>query len=425
MLDRNRIRQEPEKVRAAIKRKGIDAPVDEFLRIDKEWREAQTKLGELNAESNRISKSIGALMAQGKKEEAEAAKAETSSLKNQIKDLEPKERELEQALRAVELKFPNTPHDSVPDGMTPEENPVIRVWGEKPNFAEPPKPHYEIAEELGLIDFERASKISGSGFAVYTGWGARIQRALISYMLDIQTRENGYDEVYPPAMVNAESLIGTGNLPKFEEDLYKTNDGLYLIPTAEVPVTNLYRDEILDGINLPVKHAAYTPCFRREAGSAGKDTRGILRTHQFDKIELVRYELPEMSYDALEMLVNDAESILQALGLHYRVILLCAGDMGDKGCKCYDIEVYSPGEDRWLEVSSCTNFEDYQARRANIRFRREQGAKPEFVHILNGSGLAVPRLFAALIETYRLSNGDLIIPEPLQPYVGTDIITKS
>lgn len=425
MLDRNRIRQEPEKVRAAIKRKGIDAPVDEFLRIDKEWREAQTKLGELNAESNRISKSIGALMAQGKKEEAEAAKAETSSLKNQIKELEPKERELEQALRAVELKFPNTPHDSVPDGMTPEENPVIRVWGEKPNFAEPPKPHYEIAEELGLIDFERASKISGSGFAVYTGWGARIQRALISYMLDIQTRENGYDEVYPPAMVNAESLIGTGNLPKFEEDLYKTNDGLYLIPTAEVPVTNLYRDEILDGINLPVKHAAYTPCFRREAGSAGKDTRGILRTHQFDKIELVRYELPEMSYDALEMLVNDAESILQALGLHYRVILLCAGDMGDKGCKCYDIEVYSPGEDRWLEVSSCTNFEDYQARRANIRFRRESGAKPEFVHILNGSGLAVPRLFAALIETYRLSNGDLIIPEPLQSYVGTDIITKS
>lgn len=425
MLDRNRIRQEPEKVRAAIKRKGIDAPVDEFLRIDKEWREAQTKLGELNAESNRISKSIGALMAQGKKEEAEAAKAETSSLKNQIKELEPKERELEQALRAVELKFPNTPHDSVPDGMTPEDNPVIRTWGDKPNFAEPPKPHYEIAEELGLIDFERASKISGTGFAVYTGWGARIQRALISYMLDIQTRENGYDEVYPPALVNAESLIGTGNLPKFEEDLFRTTDGLYMIPTAEVPVTNLYRDEILDGMNLPIKHAAYTPCFRREAGSAGKDTRGILRTHQFDKVELVRYELPEMSYDALEMLVGDAESILQALGLHYRVILLCAGDMGDKGCKCYDIEVYSPGEDRWLEVSSCTNFEDYQARRANIRFRREQGAKPEFVHILNGSGLAVPRLFAAMIETYRLSNGDLIIPEPLQPYVGTDIITKS
>lgn len=425
MLDRNRIRQEPEKVRAAIKRKGIDAPVDEFLRIDKEWREAQTKLGELNAESNRISKSIGALMAQGKKEEAEAAKAETSSLKNQIKELEPKERELELALRAVELKFPNTPHDSVPDGMTPEDNPVIRTWGDKPNFAEPPKPHYEIAEELGLIDFERASKISGTGFAVYTGWGARIQRALISYMLDIQTRENGYDEVYPPALVNAESLIGTGNLPKFEEDLFRTTDGLYMIPTAEVPVTNLYRDEILDGMNLPIKHAAYTPCFRREAGSAGKDTRGILRTHQFDKVELVRYELPEMSYDALEMLVGDAESILQALGLHYRVIQLCAGDMGDKGCKCYDLEVYSPGEDRWLEVSSCTNFEDYQARRANIRFRREQGAKPEFVHILNGSGLAVPRLFAAMIETYRLSNGDLIIPEPLQPYVGTDIITKS
>lgn len=423
MLDRNRIRRDPEGVRAAIRRKGIEPPVDEFLAADEAWRTAIARLEEKNQAMNAASKSIGALMGQGKKEEAEAAKAETGALKAEIKALEPQVKDLEEALAQIELRFPNTPHASVPDGATPEENVVERVWGHKPVFADPPKSHWEIAEEHGLIDFDRASKISGSGFAVYTKWGARMVRALVSYMLDVQTRDNGYDEVYPPVLVNRESLIGTGNLPKFEDDLYKTEDGYYLIPTAEVPVTNLYRDEILDGTNLPIKLAAYSTCFRREAGAAGRDTRGILRMHQFDKVELVRFELPEMSYEALEMLTADAESILQSLGLHYRVLQLCAGDMGDKGCKCYDLEVYAPGEDRWLEVSSCTNFEDYQARRANIRFRREQGAKPEHVHILNGSGLAVPRLMVALLESYRLSNGDIVIPEPLQPYLGIDVLT--
>lgn len=423
MLDRNLIRKDPEAVRAAIRRKGVEPPVDEFLRADEAWREAVSELEKLNQESNRISKSIGQLMGQGKKEEAEAAKAETATLKAKIKELEPKERELEAALHQIELNFSNMPHPSVPDGATPEENVEVRTWGEPPTFAEEPKAHWDLAASLGLIDFERATKISGSGFSVYTGWGARLLRGMVSWMLDHQTMENGYTEVSPPSLVLARSLEGTGNLPKFEDDLYKTRDDLYLIPTAEVPVTNLYRDEILDGSDLPLKLAAYTPCFRRESGAAGRDTRGILRMHQFDKVELVRFELPEESYNALERLTADAESILQALGLHYRVLLLCAGDMGEKGCKCYDLEVYSPGTGRWLEVSSCTNFEDYQARRSGIRFRREQGAKPEFVHILNGSGTAIPRVMAAILESGQLANGDVVVPEVLRPYVGASVFT--
>ena len=374
---------------------------------------------------NVLAKSIGALMGQGKATEAEDAKAKTSGLKAEIKELEDQDRDLEAALAEIELKFPNLPHETVPDGADAEANVVVREWGEKPTFAEPPLPHFEIALEHGLIDFERATKVSGSGFAVYTGAGARLHRALVQFMLDLQAGQNGYAEVYPPALVLRESLVGTGNLPKFEEDLYKATDDLYLIPTAEVPVTNLYRDEVLDWTDLPLKLAAFTPCFRREAGAAGRETRGILRTHQFEKVELVKFVLPETSYDELESLVTDAEAVLQALGLHYRVLLLSAGDMGDKGCKCYDLEVWSPGEGRYLEVSSCTNFEAYQSRRANVRFRRGQGEKPEFVHILNGSGLAVPRLFAALIETYRLSDsGDIVVPEALKPYVGADVLTR-
>ncbi|MCG9894276.1 MAG: serine--tRNA ligase, partial [Fimbriimonadaceae bacterium] len=419
-----RIRREPEAVRAAILRKGVAAPVDEFLAADEAWRAAVVELESLNAESNRISKTIGRLIGEGKKDEADAAKAETAELKARIKELEPRERELEAALREIELRFPNTPHESVPDGMTPEENVVVRTWGEPPTSVVPPPPHWEVAASLGLIDFDRATKISGSGFAVYTGLGARLVRSLINFMLDHQTQENGYTEVSPPVLVTAESLYGTGNLPKFEEDLYKATDDLYLVPTAEVPVTNLHRDEILDGTDLPVKYAAYTPCFRREAGAAGRDTRGIQRMHQFDKVELVKFVLPEQSYDALERLVGQAESVLQALGLRYRVLLLCAGDMGEKGCKCYDLEVFAPAEGRWLEVSSCTNFEDYQARRANIRFRRESGAKPEFVHILNGSGLAIPRVLAAILESYVLPTGDLAIPAALQPYFGDSVIAR-
>lgn len=373
---------------------------------------------------NVASKSIGALMGQGKKEEAEAAKVQASGIKEQIQALESRERELETQLGDLELQFPNLPHESVPEGMTPEENVVVREWGTQPSFAFEPKAHWDLAESLKLIDFPRGAKISGSGFPVYTGWGARLQRALFNFMVDFQTMNNNYAEIYPPYLVNADSLIGTGNLPKFEEDLYKTRDDLYLIPTAEVPVTNLHRDEILDANELPIRYAAFTGCFRREAGAAGKDTRGLLRIHQFDKVELVKFVLPENSYDELESLTKDAESILQALGLHYRILLLCAGDMGEKGCKCYDVEVWSPGVGKYLEISSCTNFEAYQARRAKIRFKREQGGDTEFVHILNGSGLATPRLFSALVETYQQPDGSILIPEPLQKYVGADRIAR-
>lgn len=420
MLDRKLIREQPDFVAAQARRKGVEAPVDEFLRIDQEWRALLQTVEQMQAESNRISKTIGQLMGQGKKDEAEAAKAQTADLKAQLKELEPKARELELQLHEVELRFPNLPHASVPEGKDAEDNVTVRTWGEPPvgEFVN----HITIAEELKLIDFVRATKVSGSGFAVYTGWGAKLQRALINYMADLQV-QRGYTEVYPPALVTSQSLEGTGNLPKFAEDLYATSDDLWLVPTAEVPVTNLYRDEIFEYFQVPMKLAAYTPCFRREAGAAGRDTRGILRMHQFDKVELVKYVHPDRSYDELESLVEDAEAVLQSLGLHYRVLLLCAGDMGEKGCKCYDVEVWAPGEGRYLEVSSCTNFEAYQARRANIRFRPAPEAKPEFVHILNGSGTAVPRLMVALLETHRQPDGSIRIPEPLRPYMGTDFIT--
>jgi seryl-tRNA synthetase len=420
MLDRKLIREQPEYVAEQARRKGVEAPVDEFLRVDQEWRALLKTVEQMQAESNRISKSIGQLMGQGKKDEAEAAKAQTADLKAQLKELEPKARELELQLHEIELRFPNLPHASVPEGKDADDNVTVRTWGEPPvgEFVN----HITIAEELKLIDFARATKVSGSGFAVYTGWGAKLQRALINYMADLQV-QRGYTEVYPPALVTSQSLEGTGNLPKFAEDLYATSDDLWLVPTAEVPVTNLYRDEIFEYFQVPMKLAAYTPCFRREAGAAGRDTRGILRMHQFDKVELVKYVHPDSSYDELESLVEDAEAVLQSLGLHYRVLLLCAGDMGEKGCKCYDVEVWAPGEGRYLEVSSCTNFEAYQARRANIRFRPAPEAKPEFVHILNGSGTAVPRLMVALLETHRQPDGSIRIPEPLRPYMGTDFIT--
>jgi seryl-tRNA synthetase len=417
MIDRQLIRKDPESLKRAIARKGLDAPIDQALKIDEEWRRVKTELDDANAESNRISKSIGQLMGQGKKDEAETAKAQAKAFKDKIPELETKARALEEELEGLELEIPNPPHESVPDGMTPEENVDIRAWGDKPTFAQEPKPHWELAESLKLVDFERGVKISGSGFILYTGMGARLQRALFNWMIDHQTLTRGYKEIYPPYVVLRESLVGTGNLPKFEDDLYKTTDGLYLVPTAEVPVTNIYRDEILNGDDLTINLAAFTGCFRKEAGAAGKDTRGLLRIHEFDKVELVKFVKPEESYAELEKLVIDAESVLQALGLHYRVIELCAGDMGFKGAKAYDLEVWAPGVGRYLEISSCTNFEAFQARRANIRFRRTAGEKPEFVHILNGSGLACPRLFAAILETFQQPDGSVKIPEILQPYV--------
>ncbi|HRF58406.1 MAG TPA: serine--tRNA ligase [Fimbriimonadaceae bacterium] len=422
MLDRHLLRTQPEAVRADAKKKGIEVPIDRFLQIDEEWRTLITGLQARQADLNRSSKEIGALMSQGKRDEAEAAKETVRAAKEEIAAGEARERELEAELRDLELQFPNLPHESVPVGFDEDKNAIIREWGDIPPFDFEPKPHWELAEARGLIDFPRASKISGSGFAVYTGWGARLQRALISFMVDRQTLRNGYREVYPPYLVLGASLYGTGQLPKFEEDLYKVDDDLYMIPTAEVPVTNLYRDEILEAWQLPIKLAAYSACFRRESGAAGKDTRGIQRMHQFDKVELVKIVLPENSYDELESLTVDAESILQELGLHYRVSLLCTGEMSFSNAKCYDLELWSPGLRKYLEVSSCSNFEAFQARRANIRLRRAQGDKPEFAHILNGSGLATPRLFAAIIETFQQEDGSIVIPDALRPYVGTDVI---
>ncbi len=422
MLDRDLIRHNPDLVREGIRRKHLEeGVVDRFLALDEEFRRITRETNDLQAEMNKIAKSIGALMGQGKKDEANEAKTQAAHLKDRVKTLEDLLRDVAGRLKEIELQFPNLPHSSVPEGADETANVVIRSWGEAIS-AESVPAHWEIAEKLKLLDLPRGAKISGSGFALYTGWGARLQRALFSYMVDHQTTHNGYQEVYPPFLVNRASLIGTGNLPKFEEDLYKTNDDLYLIPTAEVPVTNIFRDEILEAGDLPTRFAAYSGCFRREAGAAGKDTRGLLRIHQFDKVELVKFVKPEDSYAELESLVADAESVLQALGLHYRVIELCAGDIGAKGCKCYDVEVWSPGVGRYLEISSCTNFEAYQSRRANIRFRREAEAAPEFVHILNGSGLATPRLFAALVETYYQADGSVLIPEPLRHYMGADRI---
>ncbi len=423
MLDRHFIRENADQVRAGCAKKHTPAPVDEFLETFDTWRAQVTALGEMNAESNRVSKSIGELMAQGKRDEAETAKASTRELKEDIQSMEQLVRDLDEKVRALELQIPNPPHASVPDGKTEEDNVVVREWGEKQKFDFEAKPHWEIAERHGLIDFERGSKISGSGFAVYTGWGARLQRALISFMIDHQTLVNGYREVYPPYIVNSASLIGTGQLPKFAEDLYQCDENLWLIPTAEVPITNLYRDEILEASDLTMKMAAFSGCFRREAGAAGKDTRGIQRMHQFDKVELVKYTTPESSYDELESLVRDAESILQSLGLHYRVTLLCGGEMSFSNAKCYDLEVWAPGVGKYLEISSCSNFEAFQARRANIRFRPAPGEKPEFVHTLNGSGLATPRLFATILEACQQADGSVVIPEPLIEYVRTDKIS--
>ncbi len=425
MLDRKVLREQMDWVVAQARRKGVEVPAEAFLAADGAYRGIKPQLDELRQSMNLKSKAIGALMGQGKKEEAELAKAETGALKQKIQELETQEKELETKIVDLELQFPNLPHESVPEGKTEADNVVVREWGTKPEFDFEPKPHWELGETLKMLDFPAGSKISGSGFPLYTGVGARFQRALISFMIDFQTQERGYTEVYPPYLVNAESLIGTGNLPKFEEDLYKTQDNLYLIPTAEVPVTNIHRDEILDVWQLPIQYAAYSACFRREAGAAGKDTRGLLRIHQFDKVELVKFCLPENSYDEHEKMLEDAEQVLQTLGLHYRVLLLCAGDMGEKGCKCYDLEVWSPGVGRYLEISSVTNFEAYQSRRAKVRFKREAGAPTEFVHILNGSGLATPRLFSALLETYQQSDGSVTIPEPLQSYIGTDLISPA
>jgi seryl-tRNA synthetase len=333
-----------------------------------------------------------------------------------VKEIQPELAKIEEELKALLLEIPNIPHKSTPLGKSAEDNPVVRIHGAKPSFAFKPLEHFDIGEKLGILDFDRAAKISGARFVIYKAAGALLERALINFMLDTATRENGYTEVFPPFMVNAKAMTGTGQLPKFEADLFKTTDGYYLVPTAEVPLTNMYADEILKEASLPIKLTAYTACFRSEAGSYGKDTRGLIRQHQFNKVELVKFAHPDKSYEELELLTNNAEVILQKLGLHYRVISLCTADLGFSSAKTYDLEVWLPGQNAFREISSCSNFEDFQARRANIRFKNSAG-KMRFVHTLNGSGIAVGRTVVAILENYQQQNGSVIIPEALRPYM--------
>ncbi|MCX8052872.1 MAG: serine--tRNA ligase [Armatimonadetes bacterium] len=423
MLDAKFVRAEPEKVRQALVYKNCDPTLlDQFLLLDEKRRGLLYEVEKLKAERNTVSEQI----AQMKREKKDAA-AEIERMREvsqRIKEMDSELSELEQKLTDVLMNIPNVPHESVPLCKDDTENKIIRCEGEKREFDFEPVPHWELAAALDIIDFERGSKIAGSGFILYKGLGAKLERSLINWMLDVHTLEHNYVEVFPPFLINRRSMIGTGQLPKFELDMYHTDkdDDLFLDPTAEVPVTNIFMDEILDGRELPINLTAYTACFRREAGAAGKDTRGLLRVHQFDKVELVKFCTPETSYDEHEKLLADAEDILKRLRLPYRVVLLSAGDMSFAAAKCYDLELYAPGVDKWLEVSSCSNFEAFQARRANIRYRPGPGAKPEFVHTLNGSGVALPRLVVSILENYQQPDGTVEVPDVLRPYVGAEVI---
>jgi seryl-tRNA synthetase len=427
MLDLNYVRENLEAVRAGLAKRGMVASaLEDFARADKERRSTIAESDQLNAERNASSREIGSLMKEGKREEAEARRKAVGDLKDRIAELDQKRDETESRMRELLSTLPNIPHESVPAGTDESANVEIRRWGAKPEFDFEPKDHVDLGTALGILDLERATKITGARFAILNGAGARLERALINFMLELHTREHGYRETLPPFIVNRDSLFGTGQLPKFEQDLFKLEDerGFYLVPTAEVPVTNYYREEILDASELPMKFVAYTPCFRSEAGSYGKDTRGVIRQHQFEKVEVVKYSLPENSYDELESLTRDAERVLQLLGLHYRVVVLATGDLGFSNAKTYDIEVWLPSQNAFREISSCSNYEAFQARRANIRFRRAGGSKPEFVHTLNGSGLAVGRTWLAVLENYQQADGSIVIPEVLRSYMnGLERIT--
>jgi seryl-tRNA synthetase len=427
MLDLNYVRENFESVRAGLAKRGaaVAAALDDFAQADEERRRTIAESDRLNAERNASSREIGSLMKEGKREEAEARRKAVGDLKQRITELDQKRDETEARMRELLSTLPNVPHETVPVGTDESANVEIRRWGTKPEFDFEPKDHVDLGTALGILDLERATKITGARFAILNGAGARLERALINFMLELHTREHGYRETLPPFIVNRDSLFGTGQLPKFAEDLFRLDDerGFYLVPTAEVPVTNYYREEILDAAQLPMKFVAYTPCFRSEAGSYGKDTRGVIRQHQFEKVEVVKYSLPENSYDELESLTRDAEKVLQLLGLHYRVVVLATGDLGFSNAKTYDIEVWLPSQNAFREISSCSNYEAFQARRANIRFRRAGGSKPEFVHTLNGSGLAVGRTWLAVLENYQQADGSIVIPEALRPYMnGADRI---
>ena len=421
MLDLNYVRENLEEVRAGLTSRGV-APdaLDHFAEADSERRRVIAESDQLNAQRNTASREIGALMKSGKKEEAEGRREEVNQLKQRIAELDQARDQADSRIRDLLTSLPNLPAKGVPVGKGEAENVEVRRWGTKPEFDFETKDHVDLGTSLGILDLERAAKISGARFGILKGAGARLSRALVNFMLDVQTGENGYAETLPPFIVNANALFGTAQLPKFEEDLFKLTDerGLYLIPTGEVPVTNYHSDEILDAASLPIKFAAYSPCFRSEAGSYGRDTRGIYRQHQFEKVELVKVTTPEESFSELESLTRDAETILQKLGLHYRTVEHVTGDLGFSAAKSYDVEVWLPSYGEFKEISSCSNCTDFQARRAQIRFRRAGGAKPEFVHTLNGSGLAVGRTWIAILENFQQQDGSVVIPEALRPYMG-------
>ncbi len=418
MLDLTFIRDNKDRVKAALKIRAPKLDFEGFLAMDEERRRLQQELDVLRSQKNQANDAITQLLKE--KKDPKDAIASMKSVSQKIGELESKVGESEQKVKELLMIIPNIPHISVKDGFDSTANTEVKKWGEPKKFEYKPKDHMELGLELnGLMDLPRAAKISGSGFSLFMGVGARLQRALINLMLDTHTGKHGYKEIWPPVLVNRATMTATGQLPKFEEDMYRLKEeDLFLIPTAEVPVTNIHRDEVLKEEDLPVQYTAYTPCFRREAGAYGKDTKGLVRVHQFDKVELVKFALPENSYDEHEKMLKDATSIVEMLGIPYRVLALCSGDMGFAAAKCYDIEAWAPGLNRWLEISSVSNFEDFQARRGNIRFKRKASNKSEFVHTLNGSGLALPRVVVAILENFQNADGSVVIPEVLRPYMG-------
>src|SRR5213594_269911 len=432
MLDIKLIRDQTQHVRERLRARGAgdEARVDEVLALDEQRRKGLAEVEKLKAERNRVSKEIGALMGQKKLEEAEKKKVETRAIGERIAELDKQVAEVEARRDCLLLRLPNLPHAKVAQGKSSADNPVVRVWGEQPRCAFKPKGHVALCASLRLVDFARGAKLSGSGFLLYTNWGARLERALIQFLLDLHITEHGYTEVSPPFIIGRDCMTGVGQFPKFEDQAYAVQEGLdgstlgklYMLPTAEAPVANIHREEILKEAQLPIRYVAYSPCFRAEAGAAGVGTRGMIRVHQFDKVELIKIVRPEAGYAELENLVGHAERVLQSLGLHYRVLLLCTGDLGFASAKTYDLEVWAPGQGSYLEVSSCSNCEDFQARRMNLRFKSQSGDN-RFPHILNGSGTALARLFVALLETYQQADGSMAIPAPLQPYLKTDRIT--
>ena len=421
MLDMKFVRDNPEKVMEAVRKRNGELNLDEFLALDKERREITQQVEVLKNERNTASKEIGKLKKAG--ENAEEKMAEVRAIGDKIAADDVRLRDIEARLKTIMLAIPNIPAEDVPVGKSDADNPEVRRWGEPRKFDFEPLSHWDLGEKLDILDFERGHKISGARFTVYKGLGSRLERSVINFYLDLHTSEHGYTEFFPPFIVNSDSMQGTGQLPKFAEDMFKLQGmDMYLIPTAEVPITNLHRDEILNGDDLPLRYCAYSACFRAEAGSAGKDTRGLIRQHQFNKVELVKFTRPEQSWDELESLTNNAEHALQLLGLPYHVVRLCTGDLGFSSATTYDLEVWLPQANCYREISSCSNFLDFQARRANIRFRRDAKSKPEFVHTLNGSGLAVGRTVAAILENYQQEDGSVIVPEVLRKYMGCDVI---